>query len=911
MDEILGRVLFEGYSLVGDRLVNAETGASIPNCPIEDLQLSVRAYNVLKREGIKNLSDFVGTNTATIMNYRNMGAGTLSDILKKLAAIENKGCDEVKDKPLKKMQIIAFRWQGKVLEDIPITEFSLSVRSLNRMTACRAMTARQFLSLGDISSITGLGAKSLTELATLRNQLLECAITGSEEEANLVAKLFAEAKAQMSFLYTESNEKELNSLILGCILNLGEERSQDTAIASITSEPNFCDLIEAKIEDLIKSKLADGITKEEVAEAFQCKIDLPLIEKYIGNIVESGVVYKDDYRYFFNFPSIIDAVKVLPEQDIEIITRRLNGENLEEIGKVYGLTRERIRQIVESGYDKIFIKNKRAQTIDCVKEDRYKYFYETYFLECDDFCEITSEGEYVWNYLVARYKNGDKELSDAVSDEKLSLHLRYGVQKFLNKDFLIIGSQKIHLNKSALQEYVLSTYCLEDTKFEDFVKLYNEFLEEYNLSNNKKFQITGNLRSFENHLSSSNKVLWKPNRRLRYYDVDGMDFSELLQTLNLKRFRNIELSAEKFVKEYPKLMEAYDLRDEYELHNLLRKIYGEDEYVNFSRNPTIKFGEFSRSKAVLDAIYLLSPVSADALANFLSEEYGFKVEFIKSNWFTEGNINLYYNNGIYSVDNKELPKEEFVVFKRALQDEFYYIDEIKEKYKSISKHYDEALISTYNLKRLGFTPYCNYVIKNTMSADEYFKKCLTADDIIILSEISDRYSGISAFYTCMTDLKDTREIIEFEPDKYVNKRRINNLGITDSDIQSFCDKVFECAPQDEYFTLKILFDRGTIDRYESLEYGNLFYSSLLRADSRFSFRKMNGDIVFLKGDSKFTRKDFLEFIIKNLNCISVTELQKLLENRYGLVVLRDDIFKTVTDSNILNYNPIDEIISSL
>lgn len=55
----------------------------------------------------------------------------------------------------------------------------------------------------------------------------------------------------------------------------------------------------------------------------------------------------------------------------------------------------------------------------------------------------------------------------------------------------------------------------------------------------------------------------------------------------------------------------------------------------------------------------------------------------------------------------------------------------------------------------------------------------------------------------------------------------------------------------------------------------------------------------------------MEFIIKNLNCISVTELQKLLENRYGLVVPRDDIFKTVMDRNILSYNPIDETISSL
>ena len=36
-------------------------------------------------------------------------------------------------------------------------------------------------------------------------------------------------------------------------------------------------------------------------------------------------------------------------------------------------------------------------------------------------------------------------------------------------------------------------------------------------------------------------LLWKLNERFRYYDIDGRDYTELLDTLNLDSYENIEL----------------------------------------------------------------------------------------------------------------------------------------------------------------------------------------------------------------------------------------------------------------------------------------------------------------------------------------------------------------------------------
>ena len=83
----------------------------------------------------------------------------------------------------------------------------------------------------------------------------------------------------------------------------------------------------------------------------------------------------------------------------------------------------------------------------------------------------------------------------------------------------------------------------------------------------------------KNHLGESRIALWKQNELIRYYDIDARDYSELLDTLNFESYENIEISTLKFMDDYPELMQKYDIRDQYELHNLLRKIVPENSYI--------------------------------------------------------------------------------------------------------------------------------------------------------------------------------------------------------------------------------------------------------------------------------------------------------------------------------------------
>ena len=54
---------------------------------IEELDLSVRAYNCLKRAGINTVAELVQRNEEDMMKVRNLGKKSLEEVEQKLAAL--------------------------------------------------------------------------------------------------------------------------------------------------------------------------------------------------------------------------------------------------------------------------------------------------------------------------------------------------------------------------------------------------------------------------------------------------------------------------------------------------------------------------------------------------------------------------------------------------------------------------------------------------------------------------------------------------------------------------------------------------------------------------------------------------------------------------------------------------------
>ena len=165
--------------------------------------------------------------------------------------------------------------------------------------------------------------------------------------------------------------------------------------------------------------------------------------------------------------------------------------------------------------------------------------------------------------------------------------------------------------------------CRENTTFDDFCGIYNSFLEDYKVEYNEKLYMTDAVKpSRRNHLPNSRYLLWKQNETIRYYDVDGRDYSELLDELNLDSFEDVEISTYKLMTDHMDIMKRYDIRDQYELHNLLRKIVPEGSYHDFKcgRMPMILFGSFDRDAVIEEMVIENAPIEVEELANLIHEE---------------------------------------------------------------------------------------------------------------------------------------------------------------------------------------------------------------------------------------------------------------------------------------------------
>eukprot|EP01059_Diplonema_ambulator_P016361 TRINITY_DN27807_c0_g1_i1.p1 TRINITY_DN27807_c0_g1~~TRINITY_DN27807_c0_g1_i1.p1 ORF type:complete len:100 (+),score=7.51 TRINITY_DN27807_c0_g1_i1:32-301(+) len=55
--------------------------------PIEDLEMSVRSYNCLKREGIHTVGELVTRSEADLMDIRNFGAKSIDEVKAKLTEL--------------------------------------------------------------------------------------------------------------------------------------------------------------------------------------------------------------------------------------------------------------------------------------------------------------------------------------------------------------------------------------------------------------------------------------------------------------------------------------------------------------------------------------------------------------------------------------------------------------------------------------------------------------------------------------------------------------------------------------------------------------------------------------------------------------------------------------------------------
>lgn len=651
--------------------------------------------------------------------------------------------------------------------------------------------------------------------------------------------------------------------------------------------------------------------------AFPVEVPQEMVKKILGGLVAEGKLEYVDFRCYRVYERFIDYVqncKVLDDRAKDIIRRRLGGQTLDEIGNALDLTRERVRQIIARDTKKIckcYINETRLKLFD---EDYYKYLYENYDFDCKTCSEWFGVEPYVWNYLdLFGAKQGNKSLEDAVKDSaNLDAGMRLRIKNYINKDRMYIDGKWVKKRRAELEPVVAKKFCTDDVTVSEYSRLFNSFLEREGIPFDENLYYTEDvIRSRKNRLADCRFMLWKRGEKVRYYDIDGKDYEELLDTLDLGSYKNVELSTLKFFENYPELMEKYDIRDCYELHNLLRKIMqGDDAYsdMSFSMMPNIRFGTTDRDGDMYSIMAENAPISSSELCKLIHKEYGYDLQMIPNYLL---HLQDYYHNGMFRIDHKQMDDERRIALGEELEGDFYFLDEIREIYAEKFPDADLDDINSFNLKKMGFVVNSNYVIQHHSSAEDYFADLLNRDDIFDILPFRERYSKLTLYYTIFTQMRKNLDIIEIEPGRFMNFRRLARAGITKEMLTGFCAEVYDFAKDKSFFTIQSLKKDGFDSELFECGFEDYFYASLLISDDRLSYQKLFSTIVFYKGKINLMLKDFISDIIKRERKIDYYELDTLLREYYGCAnVDKYDIVAKTRDADVFYDSELQKFYSN-
>lgn len=904
---------------------------------ISQLPLSVRSRNALEKSGILKLEELMSLTELDLECIRNLGKKSIQEIVQLQQSLNavgdpfqimtdnveiNRESQSVKELVIRhhggNIELGTDGYQTLVLnlfnewaEDVHIDDLRLSARPTNALLLAGIQSVQEILNLNynELSGIDRMGKKSVDEILTVlydRTKIIE-QYGGSLKLTAMLDYYHQDVSNCSEDFPTQLLARRIKSLFHNFS---NEERRYILSLIEMNNQQELSDILECYIyaDDSVTNDLKNYILNILDVDVFKyTSIDelltqMPMstqktgyAKKCIDDLIHENRIEQCEKGIRKKLPSILDYIGTISNLNYkEAILGRIDGHTLEEVGTRIGLTRERIRQLV----NKVLDTRPRP-----VREDEYSSFYKTYHFSKAEFKSIFQVDDYTWNYLGISYKAGDLPLEKLLENRALDSDTYKRAHRVVYKDYLHLDGMLIKKNKLEISQYLIKTHCKDAVGIEDFYQLYHEFIREHGLGEDERMQYP--LQTMENVISSYDTVAWQWGRRLRYYPITTYDFESFFERVNLKQYHNMEISTYRIFCDYPELMSEYDIRNEYELHNIIKKLpkHLVSDELEVCQMPYLGFGEYSRETQILEMLIELTPISREDLAESFEKKYGHLRGTVSANFLKE--IREYYYDGMYRVDENPFSPEEFNVLKAELKEEFYFLEEIKRIFSIHFPTGDIHKVNAYNIQQLGFKVNRDYAYSNSYaSADAYFRYFLTKGDQVDLKGCYSRLWNIQVFAGVVQALREEFELIEYAPSQFINYRRLLKFGVTKECLQNYIDEVIEFVGE-QYFTVHSLRLMGFKHELDELGFDDWFYESLIRNDKRIKYRRFKEKILLKKQSEAFSSVAFIEERLRQVMSMDIYDFIDWVEEEYG-IRLSKDRFLAIIKSSHLYYDEIME-----
>lgn len=562
----------------------------------------------------------------------------------------------------------------------------------------------------------------------------------------------------------------------------------------------------------------------------------------LKTLEENKVISINDECVEIFKPTFEEFAKNLPDTKQKYIFFKkyyLDNKTLQEIGDEYNVTRENIRQKISK------------VDIPKIKEEEYAYYFKNYNLSNELFHKVFNLSYPVIKYLKLQNKKGDKTINDLLEDENLNDDIRERVMDNLDK-LIVINGEKVASNKTGLLKYVLKEVCnCGPYSIQEIIEKHNELAVSINHP-----ELMMDDKYFHSHFISHRYVCIsslngddESNSVYRYLDKESNEIKMMITKLKLDDYKDVEITSTLIYKANITLMIENDIRNEYELHSILRYNIT-DDYIIFGRNPVINFGNGNRDRQILDLIVANSPIKTTDLADMLSETYGYNKNSIQA--YASVKFNSYYDKGYFDTKNTLVDYSAIDKLKKYMVKDIYFFEDIFNICEKNNIDYSPSLLSKYSVKQLGYISNGSYMFKKEYTTFiNYIKTNFFNKDFENLNSVDSRITNLVMFNMFYLNKIKKPEYIEYKFKEFISVKKLESFGITKEDLEDFSKQVYDFVDPNCIFTTEYLKNIGFKHKLFTYGFEDIFYDSILISSNLFKMNRSGiKETVFVHIDSK-------------------------------------------------------------
>lgn len=609
-------------------------------------------------------------------------------------------------------------------------------------------------------------------------------------------------------------------------------------------------------------------------------VDDKFFEKCLKELQLIGdLIVNDDYYYetkIKTFGQILtdllddDKLKVT-RRDIEIYRSRVNGLTLQNIGDSYGCTRERIRQIINR------IELKCGKYFIGCEEYKYKGFVMRFNVDKKTLIQLFDLSLQETNFIFYKWKCGEENLIDGCTDIGLSISIKEKLIRFAKESFIIIGNLYIKKHRLDILKYVVETFCKDDTSLSAVYKIYMEIAQKYKLEDSNLSE-----HSFHAQIERIPNALSKQGHLIRFFDFSTINIDLLLEELHFNELDDVEISTHLFFLNYPDVLKKYDIRDKYELHNLLRKSSSRfmNKTVKFLRMPGIAIGNVNREDQVKSFFEKYSPISIERVALLYEKQYGVDPATFNANYLKYIKEDLTTDKEF--TNSVPLGETYCKSLELVLDKNLYHIKVFKRIFKNVIGNEYQHYFNKYNFLKLGFIQKGElvYLLKDKNAKNAVRRYFLRADKIILDSD-DEALLTSSTFTQALSKLKASYQIIEFCPCSYISSSALENFGINKDVILQYVEEILKIANKDYFSLSKISLKVHNHPIYD-LGFETYFYESILKASHKLRYTTIENNVIFKETDECFYISDIIKEWVDRFDYLSISNLIDIFNERFEI-----------------------------